>query len=100
MLSVDEAVRLARAALDGAEQVSQLMLTPREREVAELLARGRSTRQIAADLVISVATVRVHVDHLMAKLGLHSRTQVALWVRGRAATPGQPKAPSLIDADE
>jgi predicted ATPase/DNA-binding CsgD family transcriptional regulator len=84
LLSVDETVRLARGALAEAERLSDVLLTARQRQVAELLAQGRSTRQIAAELVISVATVRVHVDHLMAKLDLHSRTQVALWVRERA----------------
>jgi DNA-binding CsgD family transcriptional regulator len=54
-------------------------LTPREMQVAILVGRGLSTRQIAADMVISVATVRVHIDHILAKLHLHSRTQIALW---------------------
>jgi PAS domain S-box-containing protein len=54
-------------------------LTRRERDVVLLLARGLSNRQIAAELVVSVGTVRVHVDHILAKLGLHSRAQVAAW---------------------
>jgi PAS domain S-box-containing protein len=54
-------------------------LTRRERDVVMLLARGLSNRQIAAELVVSVGTVRVHVDHILAKLGLHSRAQVAAW---------------------
>jgi PAS domain S-box-containing protein len=56
-----------------------ISLTQREREVVALLARGLTNRQIAAALVISVSTVRVHVDHIFAKLGLHSRSQVAVW---------------------
>ena len=55
------------------------LLTPRETEVAALLAHGLSNRQIAVELVISTATARVHVDHIMAKLGVHSRGQVAIW---------------------
>lgn len=54
-------------------------LTRREHDVVALLARGLSNRQIAAELVISVATARVHVDHILAKLGVHSRLQVAAW---------------------
>jgi predicted ATPase/DNA-binding CsgD family transcriptional regulator len=56
-------------------------LTPREKEVAVLLARGLSTAEIADELVVTIATVRVHVEHILRKLHLHSRTQVMLWVR-------------------
>jgi predicted ATPase/DNA-binding CsgD family transcriptional regulator len=55
------------------------LLTPREREVAGLLARGLSNRQIAGRMAISIGTVRSHVEHILMKLGLHSRAQVALW---------------------
>jgi predicted ATPase/DNA-binding CsgD family transcriptional regulator len=54
-------------------------LTSREREVIQLLAQGLSTRQIAAQLVISPGTVRSHLDHVMAKFDLHSRVQVVAW---------------------
>ncbi len=54
-------------------------LTNREAEVARLIARGASNRQIARELSISVETVRTHVDNILGKLGLHSRTQVAAW---------------------
>jgi non-specific serine/threonine protein kinase len=47
--------------------------------VIELLAEGLSTRQIAAQLVISPDTVRTHLEHIMAKFGLHSRVQVVAW---------------------
>jgi DNA-binding NarL/FixJ family response regulator len=57
-------------------------LTRRERDVAILLARGLSNRQIADKLVISPATVRVHVEHIFVKLGVHSRTQLAAWIAG------------------
>jgi DNA-binding CsgD family transcriptional regulator/tetratricopeptide (TPR) repeat protein len=56
------------------------LLTPREREVARLLATGRSNREIADTLVISEATVEVHVKHILSKLGFRSRSQVAAWV--------------------
>ncbi len=54
-------------------------LSPREREVAELVARGKSNREIAADLSISVATAERHVANIFNKLGYRSRAQVAAW---------------------
>jgi DNA-binding NarL/FixJ family response regulator len=50
-------------------------LTPREREVLRLLAEGRSNRETAERLFISVATVKVHVRHIVAKLGADARTR-------------------------
>jgi predicted ATPase/DNA-binding CsgD family transcriptional regulator len=59
-------------------------LTPRELEIAELIARGQSNKAIAAGLVISPATVARHVANIMAKLGFRSRAQIATWVTARA----------------
>jgi DNA-binding CsgD family transcriptional regulator len=58
-------------------------LTEREREVATLLAKGMSNREIAATLVISESTAEVHVKHILSKLGLRSRSQVAAWAAQR-----------------
>jgi DNA-binding CsgD family transcriptional regulator len=58
-------------------------LTEREREVAVLLAAGRSNREIASTLVISESTAEVHVKHILSKLGLKSRSQVAAWAARR-----------------
>jgi predicted ATPase/pimeloyl-ACP methyl ester carboxylesterase/DNA-binding CsgD family transcriptional regulator len=55
-------------------------LTPREREVAVLLARGLTNRQIGDELVISAATAERHVVNIFNKLGFHSRSQLAAWV--------------------
>jgi non-specific serine/threonine protein kinase len=55
-------------------------LTPREREVAVMLAAGRSNRDIAERLVITEGTVEVHVKRILGKLGFHSRSQVAAWM--------------------
>jgi PAS domain S-box-containing protein len=63
------------------------VLTRRETEVVELLARGLTNHAIAAELVISVGTVRVHVDHILKKLGLHSRAQVVAWIVSQDARP-------------
>lgn len=57
-------------------------LTPREAEILELLAAGRSTLSICAGLRISPTTFRTHVQHILAKLGVHSRLEaVASGVR-------------------
>ena len=52
-------------------------LTPSERRVAELAASGRSNKQIAHELHITVHTVEAHLSHGYAKLGIHSRGQLA-----------------------
>jgi len=58
-------------------------LTPRERQVARLVAEGLSNRQIAARLVISQRTAESHVENILAKLGFTSRTQIAAWAARR-----------------
>jgi predicted ATPase/DNA-binding CsgD family transcriptional regulator len=83
-----------REATNAAGPVRTLpALTPRESEVARLIARGLTNRQIADELVISERTAHSHVYRLLGKLGLRSRTQVAAWVfsqeaAGRDATGG------------
>jgi non-specific serine/threonine protein kinase len=54
-------------------------LTARQREVAGLVARGLTNEQIAQELVISPSTARAHVEHVMDRLDLHSRAQLASW---------------------
>lgn len=58
-------------------------LTPREREVFELLARGMNNAQIAAQLVVGEATVRTHVTSVLDKLHLRDRTQVMVFALKR-----------------
>jgi DNA-binding NarL/FixJ family response regulator len=53
-------------------------LTPRQRQVLSLLAAGRSTQQISAELGVSHTTVRNHVANLMAALGVHTRLQAVI----------------------
>ncbi|MBA2451791.1 MAG: helix-turn-helix transcriptional regulator, partial [Chloroflexia bacterium] len=55
-------------------------LSPREREVALLVARGHTNRQIATELQTGVRTVDKHVSNILRKLKFTSRTQLRLWV--------------------
>lgn len=55
-------------------------LTPREGEVAGLVAQGLANREIGKTLVISERTVDAHVLHILNKLGFNSRAQIAAWV--------------------
>lgn len=58
-------------------------LTRREREVVALLAQGMSNRRIAAELFVSEFTVATHIRNALKKLGLESRTQLAVWAATR-----------------
>lgn len=62
-------------------------LSPREREVAVLIGGGLSNRQIADELSISIATVERHVANIFNKLGVHSRSQVVVWVVEQGLLP-------------
>jgi DNA-binding NarL/FixJ family response regulator len=80
------------ATADGASPARPApSLSPREREVAALVALGLTNRQVAAELAISPATVERHVANILVKLGGRSRAQVAAW----AVEQGLPRtAPS------
>jgi ATP/maltotriose-dependent transcriptional regulator MalT len=64
---------------DDAGGLDRAALTRREQEVAALVARGRTNRQIGTELVVTEATTAKHVEHILSKLGLTSRTQIAVW---------------------
>ena len=68
-------------------------LTPREREVAELLSAGLTNRQIADRLMVTARTVDTHVGHILAKLGFTSRAQIAAWSARRRPGPDLAGAP-------
>jgi DNA-binding NarL/FixJ family response regulator len=58
--------------LPGTEPSAFAKLTPREREVLQLMAEGRATKEIAADLKVSVKTIETHRRQIMEKLDIHS----------------------------
>jgi len=62
-------------------------LTRREEEVAALVARGLTNRQIASELSISEHTVATHVGKILHKLGVQSRSQVTAWVVEQRLSP-------------
>jgi two-component system nitrate/nitrite response regulator NarL len=75
------------AAFRGAEQAgdSTAPLSPREQEVLQQIARGASNKEIARELSIAETTVKIHVQHILRKLGLSSRVQAAVYAAGAAA---------------
>lgn len=71
----------------GTEAHDSVRLTPREREVINLIADGMSNKAIGKQLHISVHTVKSHLRNIMEKLTLHSRLQVATYVHRRDVNP-------------
>ncbi|NOZ70677.1 MAG: response regulator transcription factor [Chloroflexi bacterium] len=80
-LPPDVAARALMALARGQEPESSLIepLTGREQEVLTLLAQGHTNKDIAQTLFLSVRTVEAHLRNIYGKLGVHSRTEAALW---------------------
>ncbi|HET9395185.1 MAG TPA: response regulator transcription factor [Nitrospiraceae bacterium] len=76
--SLGEATRAAAGAEPTAVASAINSLTPRERAVLDWLRQGKSNKEVARKLRLCEATVKVHVRHIMRKLGASNRTQVAL----------------------
>jgi DNA-binding NarL/FixJ family response regulator len=72
------AARVVESIADRDQVAGAESLTPREREVLGLIARGRSNKLIARELGIAEKTVKTHVGHVLAKLGVTDRTQAAV----------------------
>ena len=73
------------------EELPAGSLSPREREVLQLVTQGQTNREIAQNLTVSVSTVKIHVEHILAKLGVSDRTQAAV----RAIELGLLHTPSI-----
>ena len=88
-MTMDEAVRFAtgappaKAAADGN---GDLTLTAREQQVAVLIAEGLTNPEIAARLRMAGRTADAHVEHIRNKLGLRTRSQIAVWAHERLGT--------------
>ncbi|MDX1659229.1 MAG: AAA family ATPase [Nitriliruptorales bacterium] len=75
---MQDLARRARLDLPGVElSAGELSLTPREREVLELVAEGRTNREIGEELFISQKTASVHVSNILSKLGVDNRVEAA-----------------------
>ena len=90
--SLDQARALSFALEDAdgatAGAVAAPRVSPRELEVAALIAQGYANRDIAERLFLSPRTVETHVQHLMDKLGVGSRAEIAAWHAREVATQG------------
>lgn len=76
-LDPDKGARLLQKAADSSETSEKTApepLTPRQIDVLKLLTKGLTNREIAQRLVLSTGTVRIHVQHIIAKLGVSDRT--------------------------
>jgi DNA-binding CsgD family transcriptional regulator len=76
---VDRTAALVTQLGDGGAGGRRAALSPREAEVARLVAEGLTNRQIAERLVISQRTAQNHVQHILTKLGFTTRSQIAAW---------------------
>jgi DNA-binding NarL/FixJ family response regulator len=79
----------------GAERAGLDRLTPREREVLELIGRGHNNAEIGEALIVGEATVKTHVGRVLMKLDLRDRVQAVIYAYeaglvGSAGPPGPP----------
>jgi predicted ATPase/DNA-binding CsgD family transcriptional regulator len=81
-LSMDRAIELALqddAPAPVVDSDGSGVLSPRELEIAKLIAQGSSNRRIADTLVVSVKTVETHIQHIFRKLEVKARSEIAVW---------------------
>jgi len=87
MIPFAERIAQLRARLPAA---TDSPLSPRELEVARLVARGLTNKQIGETLFVSERTAENHVQHILVKLGFSNRSQIAAWTRDEPATNPPP----------
>ncbi|HEX7265012.1 MAG TPA: LuxR C-terminal-related transcriptional regulator [Candidatus Dormibacteraeota bacterium] len=85
-LDMEEAIRYATGAQVSKAGGDGSPLTAREREVALLIAEGRTNAEIAGRLKMAGRTADAHVEHIRNKLGLRTRSQIAVWAHERLGT--------------
>jgi DNA-binding NarL/FixJ family response regulator len=90
---------------NGHAAVNEAGLSPRERQILGLLAEGRTQGQIATELVISSKTVATHIQHILSKLGVHTRAQAVATAYQRGLVKPEVRthllalAPRALDAN-
>jgi DNA-binding CsgD family transcriptional regulator len=65
----------------------EIDLSPRERDIVQLIGRGHTNREIAANLGMGLRTVKTHIEHLFRKLGVSHRIEAAMWAERRLSGP-------------
>lgn len=89
-MGMDELIAYACTTPDAAHPepaTTDPTLTPREREIAALIAQGRTNKDIAETLLITQRTVEGHVQHICIKLNFTTRVQIATWVTENPSPP-------------
>ena len=89
-MPAEASLELAARLTVAADLPASATLTPRQQEVAVLIAEGLTNRMIGRRLGISEKTAEIHVSNLMSRLGVPSRAGVAAWAAGRAQVPQAP----------
>jgi len=87
VMSPEMTAKLLRELRAGTDAAPVPALSPREREIVGCLTRGASNKEIARELAIAESTVKIHVQHILRKLELASRVQVAVWAIEHGIVP-------------
>lgn len=87
VMSPEMTGKLLRELRAGTDTAAVPELSPREREIVACLTRGASNKEIARDLGVAESTVKIHVQHILRKLDLTSRVQVAVWAIEHGIVP-------------